>query len=135
MRRVIRRGQHERGHADPNRRSAFTILELLTVIGVMALLVSQIIPAVQSSREAARQTVCRNHLRQLALAVHNHHDVTGALPPADIAAGWTTWAVQLLPYLDQGPAYSDGMTTCATSHNRPPAASMSRHSTVPVGSS
>lgn len=82
-------------------RSAFALLELLVVIVVIAILLALLLPAVQQTREVARAAQCKNNLKQLSLAVHNFHDVKKAVPSMDLADRWATWAVSLLPYLDQ----------------------------------
>jgi prepilin-type N-terminal cleavage/methylation domain-containing protein/prepilin-type processing-associated H-X9-DG protein len=86
----------------------FTLIELFVVIGVIAVLLALLTPAVQHSRDAARMTHCKNNLKQLGLAFHNYHDATKTFPP-----GWTQhhpqpglqtrygWSVLVLPYVDQ----------------------------------
>ena len=64
-----------------NASRGFTLVELLVVIAIIALLVALLIPAVQSTREAARRTQCTNHFKQVALATLNHASGTDSLPP------------------------------------------------------
>lgn len=87
-------------------REAFTLVELLVVIAIIGVLVALLLPAVQTAREAARRMQCGNHLKQISLALHNHHDAHRKLPPRTVKASGATWAVLVLPYLEQQAAYN-----------------------------
>jgi prepilin-type N-terminal cleavage/methylation domain-containing protein len=83
-------------------RGAFTLVELLVVIAIIGVLVALLLPAVQAARESARRMSCSNNLKQSSLSSHGYHDVYNVLPPSRLDhRGGLTWAVQLLPYLEQ----------------------------------
>lgn len=102
-----------------SRRKAFTLVELLVVIAIIAMLVTLLLPAVQSAREAARMNTCKNHLKQLGLAVLNHESAHGHLPAGGWRYDWTadpdrgfaedqpgTWTFNILPFIEEASLWS-----------------------------
>jgi prepilin-type N-terminal cleavage/methylation domain-containing protein/prepilin-type processing-associated H-X9-DG protein len=97
----------------PRGRSGFTLIEMLVAISIIGLLIALLLPAVQMAREAARRASCSNNLKQLGLAAHNYQGIWDVLPSQCVylaptcAGGWTqSWALQLLPGLEQNAAFN-----------------------------
>lgn len=95
-------------------KSGFTLVELLVVIAIIGILVSLLLPAVQSAREAARRMQCSNNLKQLTLALHNYVDTYKVFPTSansrDLAKGVPSngfsWLAKTLPFFEQGTVHN-----------------------------
>jgi prepilin-type N-terminal cleavage/methylation domain-containing protein len=97
------------------RRGAFTLIELVMVVSIIAVLIALLLPAVQSSREIARRTQCANNLLQLGLALGNYASTHNVLPPGvvdqkgpifNLPTGYHfSWVVQILPFIQQDNVY------------------------------
>lgn len=83
---------------------------VLYVIAVIGIMIALLLPAVQTAREAARRMQCSNHLKQIALAMHNYCDMYDSFPPAYTVDSdgkpLHSWRTLLLPFLEQEALYN-----------------------------
>jgi prepilin-type processing-associated H-X9-DG protein len=92
-------------------RCGLSLIEVLVVLGLMGLLISLLLPAVQSVRNAAAKVSCANNMKQVGLALHSYHDSHGRFPPPrgdlELEDPFATlsWIGFLLPELDQVPLW------------------------------
>jgi type II secretory pathway pseudopilin PulG len=93
--------------------AGFSRIELLVIVAGLALFLAILIPSINSARESARRSQCRNNLKQIGLAFHNYRDCFGSLPfasthglPAEGTNGQHTWVEYIAPYIDASPFYS-----------------------------
>ncbi len=95
------------------KRRGFAFTEMLVLVGLITVILTLLLPAIQHSRQDARRAQCKNNLKQLGLALHNYHDVHRLFPPGWVSKegspgsgarfGWQTF---ILPYVDQAPLYN-----------------------------
>jgi type II secretory pathway pseudopilin PulG len=85
--------------AGGTRTDGFTLIDLAVTIGVMAVIIALLLPAVQRAREAARRLQCKNNLRQLGLGLHLYHDAHRGFPAGSLNS-WS-WIAQMLPEMEQ----------------------------------
>lgn len=93
------------------KRNGMTLVELLVVIGIIAMLLALLFPAVQRVRDAAHRAHCSNNLRQMGVALHAYHQAHHSLPPGVTSERPAepfprlSWLGCILPYIEQGPLW------------------------------
>ena len=106
---------------------AFTLVELLVTLAVIATLVAILLPAIQSARESARRANCVNHLHQLSIATLQHTAAHKIFPTGGWGHGWTGdpnrgyrrnqpggWVFNILPFMEENSLRDQGIGIGAT---------------------
>ena len=88
----------------PGRYEAFTLIELLIVVAIIALLVAILVPSLQQAQALAKQTVCASNVKQISYGLRMYADDNGGKAPSQVegSPGWEIW---MLPYLSQNEEY------------------------------
>jgi len=107
---------------NPKFPNGFTLVELLVVITIIGILISLLLPAVQSAREAARRLQCGNNLKQIGLAAQLHVEQQGSYPSSGWGYIWVGdpdrgfglrqpggWIYNLLPFMEQNAIHNIGL--------------------------
>jgi len=138
----IRTRVHSVTKPNPRRQrtAAFTLVELLVVIAIIGILVALLLPAVQAAREAARRTQCTNNLKQIGIALHNHHDSKGTFPPGNVMDNvrigdsdyFTGWTREIMPFSENPALFDLYDPDIQITHPTDPQAKMFRETQVPA---
>jgi hypothetical protein len=91
------------------KRKRLSLLDVIVLIGIVAVLVALLYPSTRSAPSGGRRTQCRNNLKMIALALHNYHDVYAAFPPAytvdENGQRLHSWRTLILPWMEQDELY------------------------------
>jgi prepilin-type N-terminal cleavage/methylation domain-containing protein/prepilin-type processing-associated H-X9-DG protein len=97
----------QRGISMKQIRPGFTLIEIMVVLAIIAVLFALLTTAVQKVRATAARVSCQNNLKQIGLALHQHHDMQNRLPAGmrwkrgrDIMP-MSSWLVAILPYIEK----------------------------------
>ncbi len=105
------------------RRPAFTQIEILVVIAIMAILFGLLLPAIQKVRATVDRIRCTNNLKQIELALHAYHDTEGRFPAGMRSMRsrdpmpYLSWRGRILPYLEQEAVWGEVVQAYQTRPN------------------
>jgi type II secretory pathway pseudopilin PulG len=116
-------------------RLAFTVIELLVVLALIAVLIGFLLPAVVKVRESAARLVCQNNVKQISLALHNCNDTYGMMPSAigtipsrendenipkksgKLVPNWGNPFFSILPFIEQSSIFESSVGKTHTPDN------------------
>lgn len=100
--------------------SGVTVTELIVVLGVVAILLGLLLPALQIARSRARAVVCKNNLRQMDIAFSQYVDLNKSMPPERVAGRAGGWMVEMLPFVEKDRLNEVVINSNAPSEIQPP---------------
>lgn len=92
---------HRWQHRSKTRRFGVSLVEFLVVIGILAVLMGLLLPAVQSARERARELMCKNNIDQLNKGMVQYVEIYKQLPKPPKPGAINGWMVEILPFVEQ----------------------------------
>lgn len=98
------------------RRTGLTVIELLVAVGILAVLLGLLVPAVQKIRASSTRSACQNNMRQVGLALQNYHATRNSYPSgissprASEPLIYASWLLRLTPYADLDPLWQESQS-------------------------
>ncbi len=89
-----------------HKQPGFTLVELLVVISIIGVLAALLLPAIQSSREAARRMTCSSNIRQIGIGIFNYEATFKEFPRSFNDSNQLAWTVTILPQIEQTNLYN-----------------------------
>lgn len=102
------------------KRRGFSLIELIVVLGILAVMIGMLLPAVQRVRQRSQEMVCKNNLHQLNMGLGHYVEVNKTLPNPVAANQIGGWSYEILPYIEQ-PGLHGGTTRGTPLASAPPA--------------
>lgn len=83
-----------------SKRAGVSLVEMLVVLTIIGILTGMMLPAIQRLRQTANETVCRNNIHQMVIAIEGYREIHGRIPNPGIPDKVNGWMVEILPYLE-----------------------------------
>jgi len=85
---------------DSLKRTGVSLVEMLVVLTIIGILIGMLLPAIQRLRQTANETVCRNNIHQMVIAIESYREIHGRIPNPGIPDKVNGWMVEILPYIE-----------------------------------